>query len=74
MPWGVDTRHSSPVLTHITRHRFCRAVIANHGGGYQYRLCRKIKGYEVTEECFQECALPHCEGIQEIVGRSPHGL
>ena len=30
------------------------AVIANHGGGYQYRLCRKIKGYEVTEECFQQ--------------------
>ena len=31
------------------------AVVANHGGGYQYRLCPK--GEEQTEECFQKTPL-----------------
>jgi hypothetical protein len=31
------------------------ALIANHGGGYQYRLCRKDA--EQTEECFQRTPL-----------------
>ena len=26
-------------------------IIANHGGGYSYRLCKD--GQELTEECFQ---------------------
>ena len=29
------------------------ALIANHGGGYQYRLCSKKPGVNPTEECFQ---------------------
>jgi len=29
---------------------------ANHGGGYQYRLCSKLKN--LTEACFQELPLP----------------
>eukprot|EP00040_Diaphanoeca_grandis_P018102 m.95149 g.95149 ORF g.95149 m.95149 type:complete len:334 (-) comp26789_c2_seq1:48-1049(-) len=28
------------------------AMLANHGGGYSYRLCPNVEG-EVTEECFQ---------------------
>lgn len=31
------------------------AISANHGGGYQYRLCRKPTNYsDLTEECFQQ--------------------
>ena len=26
-------------------------IIANHGGGYSYRLCKE--GEDLTEECFQ---------------------
>jgi len=34
------------------------AVIANHGGGYSYRLCRKPGNLmDLTEECFQKGAL-----------------
>jgi len=33
-------------------------IMANHGGGYSYRLCRKPKrGYKLTEECFQKNVL-----------------
>merc|ERR1712112_673115 len=31
-------------------------IQANHGGGYQYRLCPK--GEPLTEECFQQMPLP----------------
>lgn len=31
------------------------AIVANHGGGYQYRLCKK--GDAQTEECFQRTPL-----------------
>ena len=33
------------------------SIYANHGGGYSYRLCKKVKGKEVTEECFQQMPL-----------------
>jgi len=33
------------------------AIIANHGGGYQYRLCPKSS--EPTEACFQSHPLPY---------------
>lgn len=32
------------------------ALLANHGGGYSWRLCKK--GGNVTEECFQQNTLP----------------
>ena len=32
-------------------------IIANHGGGYSYRLCKKPESGVVTEECFQETPL-----------------
>jgi len=32
------------------------AIVANHGGGYQYRLCPKNSPQ--TEECFQQTPLP----------------
>lgn len=44
------------------------AIIANHGGGYQYRLCRNegIVGQEVTEECFQRTPLEFVGDTQFI--------
>ena len=30
-------------------------ILANHGGGYSYRLCRA--GEQLTEECFQKTPL-----------------
>jgi len=38
-------------------------IQANHGGGYQYRICRKEEGVRLTEECFQKTPLPF-EGKQ----------
>ena len=32
-------------------------IIANHGGGYNYRLCRRPEEGVVTEECFQATPL-----------------
>lgn len=32
-------------------------IIANHGGGYSYRLCKKPEEGVVTEECFQATPL-----------------
>ncbi len=33
-------------------------ILANHGGGYQYRLCPKPKSnMDLTEECFQKLPL-----------------
>lgn len=29
-------------------------INANHGGGYAYRLCPKVPGQNLTEECFQK--------------------
>ena len=33
------------------------SIIANHGGGYSYRLCKRPEVGVVTEECFQETPL-----------------
>jgi len=40
-------------------------IQANHGGGYQYRLCPKKEGEQLTEECFQKTPLPF-EGMQSF--------
>eukprot|EP00931_Biecheleriopsis_adriatica_P023657 TRINITY_DN14893_c0_g1_i1.p1 TRINITY_DN14893_c0_g1~~TRINITY_DN14893_c0_g1_i1.p1 ORF type:complete len:523 (-),score=94.84 TRINITY_DN14893_c0_g1_i1:137-1705(-) len=42
-------------------------IEANHGGGYQYRLCRKQEGQqnsELTEECFQANPLSFVGDVQ----------
>lgn len=33
------------------------SIFANHGGGYSYRLCKKVKGQPLTEECYQQTPL-----------------
>lgn len=33
------------------------SIYANHGGGFSYRLCKKVKGQELTEECYQQTPL-----------------
>jgi len=40
------------------------AITANHGGGYQYRLCPSSS--ELTEECFQKIPLPFT-GLQSFL-------
>jgi len=40
------------------------AITANHGGGYQYRLCPSSS--ELTEECFQKTPLPFT-GLQSFL-------
>jgi len=42
-------------------------IRANHGGGYQYRLCPK--SHSVTEECFKKMPLPFT-GKQSILYRN----
>jgi hypothetical protein len=39
-------------------------IAANHGGGYQYRLCPKSE--ELTEECFQKMPLPFATATQKL--------
>jgi len=48
-------------------------ITANHGGGYQYRLCRVGKAgvnntAEATEECFQQTPLEFVGDVQWIQG------
>jgi len=45
-------------------------ITANHGGGYQYRLCPASK--ELTEECFQQRPLPFV-GQQRFRWGGPNG-
>jgi len=40
-------------------------ILANHGGGYQYRLCKKSSG--ISEECFQQPPLKFAGNISAIV-------
>merc|ERR1712057_117167 len=42
------------------------AIYANHGGGYAYRLCKKVEGKELTEECFQQTHLQFATDKTEI--------
>ncbi len=42
------------------------SIYANHGGGYSYRLCKKEKGKEVTEECFQQTPLNFASNFTTI--------
>jgi hypothetical protein len=39
-------------------------IAANHGGGYQYRLCPKSSS--LTEECFQEMPLPFANSNHKL--------
>lgn len=58
VPLGFDGRNLSmntPIEWEAgSKQEVAAAVNANHGGGYSYRLCRKIAGQEVTEECFKQ--------------------
>lgn len=38
-------------------------IWANHGGGYQYRLCRKDSPLSLTEQCFQQTPLSPVSNI-----------
>lgn len=40
------------------------ALWANHGGGYQYRLCPKTE--QLTEACFQRTPLPFASNMQKL--------
>lgn len=40
-------------------------IAANHGGGYQYRLCPKRE--KLTEECFQRMPLPFASDMQVLL-------
>ena len=33
------------------------SIFANHGGGYSYRLCKKVPGQPITEACYQQTPL-----------------
>jgi hypothetical protein len=33
------------------------SIYANHGGGYSYRLCKKVAGQPLTEACYQQTPL-----------------
>jgi len=42
------------------------AIYANHGGGYSYRLCKKVPGVVETEECYQKMPLEFATSETEI--------
>lgn len=42
------------------------AIYANHGGGYSYRLCKKVEGQVETEECYQKTPLEFATPETEI--------
>jgi len=53
---GKDLPETKPTLWQIgSTAEVAFAFFANHGGGYQYRLCRKGN---ISEECFQNNPLP----------------
>lgn len=41
------------------------AIMVNHGGGYQYRLCKKSDG--ISEKCFQQAPLKFAGNTSAIV-------
>jgi hypothetical protein len=42
------------------------SIYANHGGGYSYRLCKKVEGQPMTEECYQQGHLDFATDTTEI--------
>lgn len=42
------------------------AIYANHGGGYAYRLCKKVEGKPYTEECYQQGHLEFATDTTQI--------
>lgn len=57
-PSGVVWQRGSTVQTSWT-------INANHGGGYQYRLCPR--GAALTEACFQEHPLPFAQDLGQML-------
>jgi len=57
---GADGRALPPIDNHVTwkagtKQNVSWTIVANHGGGYAYRLCKKdAKQNNLTEECFQD--------------------
>ena len=39
----------------------------DHGGGYQYRLCKKAAGRAITEACFQQTPLAFASSKQTVI-------
>ena len=42
------------------------SIYANHGGGYSYRLCKKVPGQPLTEECYQQTPLDFADETTTI--------
>lgn len=42
------------------------AMLANHGGGYQWRLCKNDGNSTVSEECFQRTPLKFASNVSRI--------
>lgn len=43
------------------------AIYANHGGGYSYRICKKVAGQAETEACYQRTPLKFASNTTKIV-------
>eukprot|EP00937_MAST-01D_sp_MAST-1D-sp2_P006255 g6255.t1 len=57
LPTGTVWRRGSIATTKWS-------IRANHGGGYQYRLCKADRA--LTEACFQETPLPFATGVHML--------
>eukprot|EP00660_Eupelagonema_oceanica_P014989 gene14989-5350_t len=57
VPFGAGTSSPNPVTrwTAGSTQEVAWAITANHGGGYQYRLCPRSEA--LTEACFQKTPL-----------------
>lgn len=71
--WAVIANHGGeffkwPVILQFALHPYMYelTMLLLRSGGYQYRLCRKIDGYEATEECFQKHPMEFAETYQYI--------
>lgn len=42
------------------------SIYANHGGGYSYRLCKKVDGQPITESCYQKIPLDFADDVSTI--------
>ena len=64
----ADSRPQAPVVwtsgatAHVSWGQF-----VDHGGGYQYRLCKKAAGRAITEACFQQTPLAFASSKQTVI-------
>eukprot|EP00658_Telonema_sp_P-2_P015694 TRINITY_DN1605_c0_g1_i6.p1 TRINITY_DN1605_c0_g1~~TRINITY_DN1605_c0_g1_i6.p1 ORF type:complete len:408 (+),score=45.21 TRINITY_DN1605_c0_g1_i6:77-1300(+) len=70
VPQGTDSLTLPPTGESVIWHRgtdveVAFAIIANHGGGYSWRLCPS--GSEISEECFQKTPLAFSQPKQSWV-------